>query len=32
MDHFKYKEFTKEIKELLFKCLINALTYSFFTL
>jgi len=32
MNHFKYKEFTKEKKELLFKCLINAdLTYSFFT-
>jgi hypothetical protein len=33
MDHFKYKEFTKEVKELLFKLLLfNAdLTYSFFT-
>jgi hypothetical protein len=32
MDHFKYKEFTKKVKELLFKCLNNAnLTYSFFT-
>jgi len=32
MDHFRCKEFTKEVKELLFKCLINAdLTYSFFT-
>jgi hypothetical protein len=32
MDRFKYKEFTKVVKELLFKHLFNAdSTYSFFT-
>jgi len=30
MDHFKYKEFTKVVKELCIYCLFNAdLTYSF---